>query len=142
MDAEVQINAKDWQQIVDLVQSLLPEEACGFLAGRDGAVSAVLPITNRLHSQVRYEMDPRQQLNAMLWMEENALDLLAIFHSHPKGPAVPSLTDLTQYYYPEAVCVIVSPDGAGWQLRAFKIIDSRFEELLVRFRVNNNESGG
>lgn len=142
MDAEVQLTSQVWQQIVEHAQSLFPEEACGFLAGRDGAVSAVLPITNRLHSQVRYEMDPGQQLKAMLWMEENALDLLAIFHSHPKGPAVPSPTDLAEYYYPEAACVIVSPAGAGWQLRAFKIVGSRFEELLVRFRVNNNESGG
>jgi len=142
MNAEIRLTSQDWQQIVDHVQSVLPEEACGFLGGLDGAVSAVLPITNRLHSQVRYEMDPRQQLKAMLWMEENALDLLAIFHSHPKGPAVPSPTDLAAYYYPEAVCMIVSPGGAGWQLRAFKIIGSRFEELLVRFGVNINESGG
>jgi proteasome lid subunit RPN8/RPN11 len=60
--------------------------------------------------------------------------LLAIFHSHPAGPAGPSATDVRQAYYPESIYIILSPGGqGGWQARAFRIDEGQVEqaELIV-----------
>jgi proteasome lid subunit RPN8/RPN11 len=99
-----------------------PEEGCGLLAGSNGQVSQQYPIENILHSQTAYEMDALQQVNTMLTIEAQAEDLLAIYHSHPNSPALPSETDIAQAYYPEAVTIIVSlADRAAPIMRGFQI---------------------
>jgi proteasome lid subunit RPN8/RPN11 len=122
-----------WQKILDHIQQNLPEEACGFIAGKGETAGVVLPIRNHLHSQVRFEMDGKEMIQAILWMEEQELEMLSIFHSHPNGPPVPSATDLSQYRYPEAICLIISPANSepGWQARGFWMKDLGFEELPV-----------
>lgn len=131
------IRATLWQQILENIWSVLPEEGCGFVAGTGQEARVVLPVTNRLHSPVRFEMTPLEQLKAMLWIEENGMDTVAIYHSHPEGPTVPSPTDLTEFAYPDAICLIVSPIMAGqiWHLRGFRIIDAQYEELSITIGV-------
>lgn len=130
--------------MLDHVRGVLPEEGCGFLAGKSLIAEVALPVTNRLHSTVRFEMEPQEQLKAMLWMEENGLDIAAIYHSHPEGSAVPSPTDLAEHAYPDAICLILSSTRADdqWQIRAFRIMDQRFEELSITNRVNIDRPGG
>jgi hypothetical protein len=48
------------------VTAAAPLEACGLVAGQPGRGVAVFPITNELHSPVRYRMDPHEQLAAFL----------------------------------------------------------------------------
>jgi proteasome lid subunit RPN8/RPN11 len=126
-----------WQQILENIWRVVPEEGCGFVAGTGLESCVVLPVTNQLHSPVRFIMAPLEQLKAMLWIEENGMDTVAIYHSHPKGPAVPSPTDLAEFAYPDAICLIVSPLTAGqiWHIRGFRIIDAQYEELSITLGV-------
>ncbi|HOU42006.1 MAG TPA: M67 family metallopeptidase [Promineifilum sp.] len=102
---------------------LWPEEACGLLAGREERAVRLYPVENSLHSPVAYEMEPVQQVRAMLALEAEGLELLAIYHSHPDGPAQPSATDIAAAYYPDAVQLILSlADRQRPSLRAFTII--------------------
>lgn len=137
MVTNLELNPGLWQQLLEHLLNHLPEEACGFLAGKDGKVSAVLPIGNNLHSPVRFEMDPQGQIQAMIWMEDQGLEMLAIFHSHPNGPPVPSPTDLAAHSYPDALCLVVSPAASGltWQGRAFWMKNFEFEELPITIGV-------
>jgi proteasome lid subunit RPN8/RPN11 len=89
-------------------QSVYPLEACGFLGGIDGKAFSVTAVENALHSPVAYEMEPIQQLEAMLDLERSGLEMVAAYHSHPHGPARPSVTDMAQAYYPDLPQVIVS----------------------------------
>ncbi len=98
----------DYQEMLAHVRQWYPLEACGLLAGGGQTVNAVYPIDNILRSPTAYEMEPTQQLNAMLDFEAQGESLLAIYHSHPQGPASPSETDIEKAYYPEAVYVIIS----------------------------------
>jgi len=113
-------------QILTHLQECYPEEGCGLLAGDNlGRVTAVFPIENRLHSPTAYEMAPQQQLQAMLDIEANGWQLLAIYHSHPHGPETPSPTDIALAFYPEAVTLIVSlADQTAPIVRIFQIADS------------------
>lgn len=97
-----------------------PLEACGLLGGKNQVVELVLPVKNAAESPVRFQMDPRAQLRALNQIESEELELLAIFHSHPKGPSVPSETDIRESTYP-VVNIIWSKAGRRWQARGFWI---------------------
>ena len=114
------------------LQAVYPLEGCGLLAGRAGRVERVYPVDNALHSPFEYEMDPRQQLQAMLDLEDAGWELLAIYHSHPHGPPDPSATDVARAYYPEALHVIVSlANHERPSVRAFSISGGQVEEVLL-----------
>ena len=112
------------------VNSCLPLEACGLLAGRDGTVREVLPIHNQAESPVRFRMDPVEQLRAFDWMESSGLELLGIFHSHPAGPERPSATDIREAAY-RVVHVIWSYDQGVWNVRSFWIENDRLSDVKL-----------
>ena len=112
------------------VGGLWPEEGCGLLGGRDGRAVRLYPVENIHHSPVSFEMAPLQQIRAMLAMEAEGLELVAIYHSHPAGPARPSVTDVANAYYPDAVQLIISlADRARPGVRAFTIVDRVVAEV-------------
>jgi proteasome lid subunit RPN8/RPN11 len=117
----MRIQANLREQMLAWVQTCLPEEACGLLGGRDGEAVLLVAVENELHSPVRFRMRPEEQLSGLRQMEAQGLDLLAIFHSHPTGPAVPSARDIAEAFYPEALMLIWSPGANGWSLRGFWI---------------------
>ena len=97
-----------------------PLETCGLLAGRDGRVTRVLPVPNILRSRVAYRMDGQEFLDAMATCD---FEPLAIYHSHPQGPPVPSPTDVAESYYPDSIYVIISLAQEPPSVRAFRIVN-------------------
>ena len=95
-------------------------EACGLLAGKNDRVEKVLFVRNQAQSPVRFVMDPYEQLKAFDWIDDNGLDLLGIFHSHPSGPETASPTDIAEAAY-EVIQIICSKKNSGWKLRGFWI---------------------
>lgn len=89
-------------------QAEYPLEACGLLGGGNGRVRHLYAIENKLHSPTRYEMEPLQQIQALLHLEDAGDKLLAIYHTHPQGPETPSPTDIALMTFPEAIYIIVS----------------------------------
>jgi proteasome lid subunit RPN8/RPN11 len=124
------INKTAYAVMLAHCQAEYPLEACGFLGGQDGKAFAVTAVENILRSPVAYEMDPRQQIEAMLHIENGGLDLMAAFHSHPQGPSQPSATDLAQAYYPELVQIIISlRERTAPVARAFLLTHDEFNEV-------------
>ena len=77
-------------------------------------------------------MDPEQQGEALRRIAERGEELLGIYHSHPKAPAVPSQSDIAQaVHYPDAIRLIVSLDGPT-EVGAFRIADGRVEEVPLQ----------
>lgn len=111
------------------VLKVLPEEACGILAGHGNAVEAVLPVTNQLHSPVRYYMEPLELLKRYRWMDEHGLEFLGVYHSHPAGPDTLSVTDLAENFFPRAVQLIWYPIPGGWDSKGFIIERKNVREI-------------
>jgi proteasome lid subunit RPN8/RPN11 len=131
----LQISKSKYQRIMAHLLGLHPLEGCGLMAGRNGVVQFIYQISNRLNSPVAFEMDPAEQLAAMLDIEERELELLAIYHSHPHGPARPSSVDIKTNYYPETVQVIVSwSDPDHPTTRAFRIQGGDISEVPFQIR--------
>ena len=114
------------EQVIQHATDSLPAEACGLLVGRSIG-SRFIPITNIADMATRareYEMDASQLISTMRSLRDCGEQLIAIFHSHPHGPAEPSKTDVDRAYYPEAAHLIVSLAKPERPLAAgFRIID-------------------
>ena len=67
-------------------------------------------------------MLPEEQLKAMLQLEDNGSDLLAVYHSHPSGPDEPSPTDLKEFFYPGTVMIIWFRVQDGWDAKGFEVV--------------------
>ncbi len=119
------------QAMIAHVDSLAPLEACGLLAGKNSRVEKILPVTNQARSEVRYAMDPLEQLHAFEWIDSHELDLLGIFHSHPQGPETVSPTDIAEARYP-VVYVVLSRAENSWHARGFWIENESFSEVALQ----------
>ena len=124
-----------------------PFEACGMLGGtRSGDVlraERLYPTRNQLKSRVKYQINPVDQLKVFNDLEKKGLELVAIYHSHPAGPAYPSELDVERAFYPEAVQLIWFPGWlsnsikkeeptADWACRGFIIEKGRIGEINLR----------
>ena len=121
------------QKMITHVDSHVPLEACGLLAGNNSKVEAVLEVTNQARSAVRFVMDPIEQLKAFEWIESNGLELIGIFHSHPTGPETVSPTDIADSAYAVVNIILARMDNAhAWCARGFWIVDGAFSEVTLK----------
>ena len=127
----ISISSDQINEMKKHVQNCLPEEGCGILTGLNGDVKTVLPLTNRAHSAVRFFAEPVELIQAFYWIEDQNLDIIGIFHSHPNGPETPSETDIREFNYPGAVSVILSNSQTNWQVRAFMIDNGGYREIRL-----------
>lgn len=121
-------------QLVDHVRACAPEEGCGLLAGIGRVVKLTIPITNQLHSAVRYNMSPNELIHAFYDLEAHGFELLASFHSHPNGPETPSETDIQEFAYPGTLMVILSGTNGDWQVKSFEIASQLFIEIPLQIK--------
>ena len=119
------------EELIVHVRSLAPLEACGFLAGKDSVVEKVFTVENDARSETRYMMNPVKQLHAFEWIESNGLELLGIFHSHPKGPETVSPTDIAEAHY-QVVYVVLAQVENIWRVRGFWIESGTFSEVELK----------
>ncbi len=109
------------------------QECCGLLAGRDEVITHVFPATNA-HSQPAtvYEIAPQELFRMMKKIREEKLQLLGIYHSHPRGDNCPSATDVERAFYPDTPYFILSlASDAPQPVRAFLIRDGGVAELQI-----------
>lgn len=106
-----------------------PSECCGLLSGKDSLITNIHPLPNAADKpQTRYFAAPEDLFAAMRRIRKADQMLLGIYHSHPRAPAYPSVSDVEMAFYPEAIYFIISLEPRI-DLRAFKIEGSRIEDV-------------
>lgn len=105
-----------------------PVEACGVLAGRDGAAERHIPMRNAAASRTRYAMDPDEQLAVWRDMEERGEQPVVIYHSHTATEATPSAPDVRYAAEPNAHYVIVSTRSDELEWRSYRIANGEATE--------------
>lgn len=121
---------RHWNMMREQVTAEAPLEACGLLAGRGERVDQVFLMQNAARSEVRFRLDPLEQLDAFNAIDERGLEIVGIYHSHPQGPSTPSPTDVAESVYP-VINLIWSQGQQGWEARGFWIEDGSFLEVPV-----------
>lgn len=106
-----------------------PLECCGLLAGRATAdtyeIMLRIPLTNTLKREDEFASNPAEMLAAHRRMRAEGLDLLAVYHSHPASPPVPSRKDRARSVGDNVACVIVGPHG---DVRAWWLVSATGQE--------------
>jgi [CysO sulfur-carrier protein]-S-L-cysteine hydrolase len=102
-----------------------PNECCGMVASRDGEAIKVFRAANTAASPLRYEIDGAEQYRIQMEIDDQALDLGAIYHSHTRTDPYPSQTDINLAFYPDALYIIVGVAGDQAEVKAYEIRDSK-----------------
>ncbi|HEX6430077.1 MAG TPA: M67 family metallopeptidase [Niastella sp.] len=86
--------------IVQDAMDAFPDECCGFVFGHEDSNGRRIITEARVVKNVkegdkrrRFEIAPQDYLDAEKYAEEQQLELLGVYHSHPNHPAVPSEHD-------------------------------------------------
>jgi proteasome lid subunit RPN8/RPN11 len=114
-----------YDEIVAHARADAPNECCGMVASRDGEAVRVYRATNAAASPLRYEIEGREQYRIQMAIDDDDLDLGAIYHSHTRSAPYPSQTDINLAFYPDALYVIVGLAGEEPDVRAYEIRDGQ-----------------
>ncbi|MEP3420564.1 MAG: M67 family metallopeptidase [Erythrobacter sp.] len=108
-----------------------PNEACGILLGRltghakcDSVTIAAFIPTKNVHQspQTHFEIDPQTLIDAHRNARHGGAQVIGCFHSHPKGVAKPSQTDLD----------LAANDGAIWAIFG-AVVGADADPKAIRF---------
>ena len=109
-----------------------PNEACGYLAAKDGVVTHHYELTNKDAAPDHYSMDPAEQFATIRQIREAGLQVAAVYHSHPETPARPSVEDIRLAYDPNMTYVIVSLMAGVEPATAFKVNQGEVVEIPLK----------
>lgn len=128
-----------YTEMVSQAVAEAPLECCGFLAGPafaegQGTVAARYPLVNAAASRTEYDADPKSLFAATKDIRNRGWEVLAVYHSHPTSPPVPSRTDLARAYWAGVVHFIISlqssqPEVRGWCLSQEDYHEAEWEIL-------------
>ena len=128
MHNTISITSAQLKQLADLSQSALPFESVAFLVGKESTVTQIVPVRNRDESQISFSVDPMVLIQTYSNAEQNGLEIIGIFHSHP-GPPEPSTIDLRYMEINPVVWLIYSST-----LREFNahIVDDGLKKVAIK----------
>ncbi len=132
--------------VVDAAEAAWPAESCGLLIGDEEEpsvlrVARVAPSRNLAcgpdgrPAGNRFEIDPALRLRLQRELPGGQHMVLGLYHSHPGGPAQPSLRDLEAAWEPLLVWLITAVvDGQAVHTTAHRLAPdgSHFIELPLR----------
>ena len=105
-----------------------PNESCAILFGKNNQVQDLFLTENVDESPVNFTISNKQLIEGYRIAEEQKMDVIGIFHSHPNSDAFPSNTDKKFMQSNPVVWIIYS--GINKNFRAF-ILDSNITEIPI-----------
>ena len=127
-------------------ESAWPNECCGLLLGvlgedKSRSFSALLPIANSHAPQEqgrRFLMPPEALLRAERLAEEQGLEVLGCYHSHPDHPAIPSDYDREHALPFYAYLILAVGGGAAGELSAWELKPDRSAFLPLPLQLTSS----
>ncbi|MCM8794390.1 MAG: M67 family metallopeptidase [Candidatus Omnitrophica bacterium] len=136
MGETLKIRTETLTRMIEHCRKEYPNEACGYLAGKDGVITRTLPMRNVDGSPTSYEMDGAEQAAIQRQMRQEGLEHLAIYHSHVATQAYPSRRDIDrataiQDFF-DGYYVLVTLKDPTPKARAFKVRDYSVQEVELQ----------
>ena len=120
-----------YEEMVSHAQADAPNECCGMIASKDGGAVTLYRADNAAASPLRYEIDGAEQYRIQMAIDDQGLDLGAIYHSHTRSAPYPSQNDINLAFYPEALYLIVGLAGEEPEVRAYEIRDGQVADAVL-----------
>ena len=119
-------------RMVEHARREAPNECVGVLGTRDGQPQLLVEAENARQSPLAYEIAPQELLRVHDRLDEDDLEVGAIYHSHTRTEPVPSQTDINLAFYPDALYVILGVKDADHDdVRAWRIVDGKVSEAAL-----------
>jgi len=121
-------------QLLHHAQNSPEFEVCGLIGAKQGIPTTSYPVNNIAANQAqRFLMDPQEQIDAMREIRDKHEEFFAIYHSHPKSAALPSITDLKLAEYPNTLQIIISLNTKGvLEMRGFRFSgNTQAQEVIM-----------
>lgn len=137
----LQLTKEQLQLLRDETRRSHPVEACALLFGKlvkgNAVVTKIVTAPNILRSRVRFEVDPQVVYAAFEKADQEGLQFIGFFHSHP-APPNPSTVDLKYMrLWGDAVWLILSSiDGS---IAAFQMVNGEIREIAINIKPSTKE---
>lgn len=97
MISEFKITNKHYQILLKQGLDNLPYETGGFVGGKDGLITGILPTFNKDWDQNTdvFKIDNTDMQRAHSFFEKHNIKFFGIYHTHPTGIAYPSEADIS-----------------------------------------------
>ena len=133
----LKITSQAFSEMIEHCRREYPNEACGYLAGKNGRITHVFPIFNDAQSPTFYEMNTGGQLKAQKEIHLDGLEHLANYHSHVATEAYPSRRDIdratvVQDFFDGHYVLVTLKERGRPSARAFRIQDGSVAEEELR----------
>ncbi|RMF94949.1 MAG: M67 family peptidase [Candidatus Schekmanbacteria bacterium] len=117
-----------YDKLIRQLKKEYPYEGCGALLGKDGRVTEIVEFTNIEKSPTSFQCDPYEQLTLLRRLEEEDIDLLCLYHSHPEGECKPSEKDIRLAQFNCYYLIVLLKNLSNPKAGLFSIKDGRYQE--------------
>lgn len=129
---EIHLSKTLQAQIFEQMQGTYPNEGGGFLFGQSGdgfiEIKNITQVENVFEEEEqfhRYAMTPQDWMRLEDEAEEQGLELVGYYHSHPDSPAIPSVYD-RDHALPNFVYIITQVnDGEAVDMKVWRLNHDR-----------------
>lgn len=110
----IYLNHQHLESIIHHAQQDAPNETCGLLLGQGCMVTEILPVANVSRTpMIHYEIEPKT-------IAQHLDQIIGFYHSHPKGTAIPSQTDIRSAWPNTVYCIVglthTQPQIGAWMM--------------------------
>lgn len=136
--ALIQLTLSHRRKLHRIRDQATPFEACALLLGtyqKQNAIAVVNRIAemeNIAKSSSTFAMDPEQQYKILSEAEQDNLEQVGVFHSHPAAPN-PSHWDLEYMKFNPCVWVIDGIVGTRRRMKAFQMLEDQVFPVRILF---------
>jgi proteasome lid subunit RPN8/RPN11 len=115
------------QEIEAHARAEWPNECCGLLIGREGAIDTSFRARNELKSSTRYRIAPEDHFAAVRHARGLRLEVIGAYHSHPACSPTPSRTDRIEALPGDFLYVIAGfGQDKATVIRAWRMVEGNF----------------
>jgi proteasome lid subunit RPN8/RPN11 len=108
-----------------------PSECCGLLLGESDAIVEAVPLANAAENpERRYFIEPAAYLKVLRAARQRSLDVIGVYHSHPRSTATPSPTDAAEGFS-HFIFLIVGLAMETPELTAWTWADGNFTPIPI-----------
>ena len=125
---KIKLSESDKKILSEYSENQKPKESCALLFGKDNQVLDLFLTENIEKSSVNFTISNEQLIEGYKTAEERKMEVVGIFHSHPKSDAYPSNTDKEFMQSNPVVWIIYS--GINKNFRAY-LLESNIIEIPI-----------
>ena len=125
---KIKLSESDKKILSEYSENQKPKESCALLFGKDNQVLDLFLTENIEKSPVNFTISNEQLIEGYKTAEGKKMEVVGIFHSHPKSDAYPSNTDKEFMQSNPVVWIIYS--GINKNFKAF-LLESDIIEIPI-----------